>query len=134
MTIDVFNRKKEFLAKYLEDLKEYENVTFEEFMAEHYAVERLLELLVRVSRDLIFHLLSEKNEEIPTSYKSAFLRAGEVSLISHDLAQKLAKAAGMRNILMHGYEEIDFKIVHQSIQAAIKDYSLFLIEIERLKH
>jgi uncharacterized protein YutE (UPF0331/DUF86 family) len=132
MTSEVFNRKREFLVKYLTDFKKYEHSTYEQFLADHYAVERLFELLVSVSSDILFHLLSERGEEIPTTYRTAFLRAGEISLINKDLSERLAKAAGMRNILVHGYEEIDFTIIHQSIKQAIKDFSLFTIEIEKI--
>jgi len=133
MTAEVVSRKKELLIKYIDDLKTYEKCSFEEFMEHHYAVERLIELLVAVSSDIIFHLISQKEEEIPTTYRTAFLRAGELSLISKDLAHRLAQAAGMRNILVHGYEEIDFNIVYRSIKLAIEAYSQFLIEIEMNK-
>lgn len=132
MTIAVLNRKKAFLINYLENLQKFENVTFKEFMDHHYAIERLLELLVGVSCDIIFHLLAERGEETPTTYRTAFLRAGELMLINKDLAQNLAKAAGMRNILVHGYEEIDDKQVYQSLKQAVKDFSLFLVEIEKV--
>jgi len=130
MNSEVINRKKELLLKYLEDLRLYENCTFEEFMKNHYSIERLLELLVMVSNDIIFHLLSKRGEEIPTTYRTAYLRAGEISLINQTLAESLAKAAGMRNILVHDYGEIDYEIVYKSIKQAIHDFSLFLIEIE----
>ena len=48
------------------------------------------------------------------------------------MAESLAKAAGMRNILVHDYGEIDYEIVFKSIKQAIQDYSLFLIEIENI--
>ena len=131
MTSEVFIRKKELLINYLNDLKEYKNCSYEEFMKNHYAIERLLELLVSVSTDIIFHLLSQRGEEIPTTYRTAFLRAGEISLLSEDLAFRLAQAAGMRNILVHGYEEIDYQIIYQSIKQAIIDYSQFLVEVEK---
>lgn len=131
MTSEVFIRKKELLINYLNDLKEYKNYSYEEFMENHYAIERLLELLVSVSTDIIFHLLTQRGEEIPTTYRTAFLRAGEISLLSEDLAFRLAQAAGMRNILVHGYEEIDYKIIYQSIKQAIVDYSQFLVEVEK---
>lgn len=130
MTSEVVFRKKELLIKYIEDLKTYENYSFDEFMQEHYSVERILELLVAVSSDVVFHLISQKEEEMPTTYRTAFLRAGELDLISNDLALKLAEAAGMRNILIHGYEEIDFHIIYKSIKQAIHDFSRFLIEID----
>lgn len=132
MNSAVMARKKELLIKYIKDLKAHENCSFEEFMEDHYSVERIIELLVAVSSDIIFHLISQKEEEIPTTYRTAFLRAGELSIISTVLAQKLAEAAGMRNILIHGYEEIDFNIIYKSINQAIHDFSQFLIEIEKM--
>ena len=132
MNSEVIHRKKELLVKYLGDLKKYENCTFDEFMKDHYTIERLIELLVAVSSDIIFHLLSKNGEDMPTTYRTAFLRAGEVSLIDKNLAESLAQAAGMRNILIHDYGEIDYKIVYQSIKEAIRDYSLFLLGIEKI--
>jgi uncharacterized protein YutE (UPF0331/DUF86 family) len=133
MTSEVIYRKKELLIKYIEDLKTYENYSYEEFLKDHYSVERILELLVAVSSDIVFHLISQKEEEMPTTYRTAFLRAGELDLISNDLALKLAEAAGMRNILIHGYEEIDFHIIYKSIKQAIHDFSWFLIEIDKIR-
>lgn len=92
MTTEVIFRKKELLIKYIEDFISYENYSYEEFVQDHYAVERILELLVVVSSDIVFHLIAQKVEEIPTTYRTAFLRAGELSLISNDLALKLAEA------------------------------------------
>ena len=131
MTIEVFNRKKEFLIKYLDDLKKYEDYSYQQFLEDHYSVERILELIIIIASDIVFHLLSEKGEDIPSTYRSAFLKAGELALISKYLSERLALAVGMRNILVHGYEEIDFKIIYRSIRESIKDFSQFLFEIER---
>ena len=79
--------------------------------------------------DLILHLLKEKNEPAPVSYSSAFLRAGELEIISIELSKRLAKSTGLRNILVHQYEEVDNRLVHESISDAIRDYSLFVREI-----
>ncbi len=97
-------------------------------MESHYTIERILELLVITSSDLIFHLLSQKENLVSSSYSSAFLRAGELGIINNELANSLAKAAGMRNILVHGYEEIDYKLVYKSIKQAIEDFGKFLVE------
>jgi len=129
--MEVFNRKKELLIRYLDDLKKYENYSYQQFMENHYSIERLLELIIMVSSDIVFHLLSEKGEEIPTTYRTAFLKAGELSLISKDLSERLALSAGMRNILVHGYEEIDYNIIYRSIKESIKDFSRFLFEVEK---
>ena len=132
MTLEVLNRKKESLIKYLDDLKKYEEHSYQQFLEDHYSVERILELIIMVSSDVVFHLISEKGKDIPSSYRSAFLKAGELSIISNDLSERLALAAGMRNILVHEYEEIDLDIIYQSIKESIKDFSQFLLEIEKV--
>ena len=60
---------------------------------------------------------------------TAFLRAGEIGIINVELGRSLAEAAGMRNILVHGYEEIDYKLVYRSIKQAINNFSEFLKEV-----
>ena len=128
MSPEVKNRKLEKLVRYLADLKRHEDANFEVFMKNHYEVERLLELLNEVSSDLIFHELAKKNRT-PDSYRAAFLDAGEQSILSKSLAKNLALAAGMRNILLHEYEEIDYQLVHRAIKSAICDYGRLLKEM-----
>jgi len=63
---------------------------------------------------------------MPASYKAAFLKAGEMGIISKKLSKNLALSAGLRNILAHEYEEIDYSIVHKSISLAIRDFTAFI--------
>jgi len=129
MSPDVVNKKLVSMTIYLNDLLPYKNVSFDEFMKKHYEIERLLELLVMTASDIIFHLISAKEEPIPSSYKAAFLRAGEMGIISVELSKSLALSAGLRNILVHEYEEIDHDLVHKSIPIAIRDFTAFIKEL-----
>jgi uncharacterized protein YutE (UPF0331/DUF86 family) len=129
MSPEVLNKKLILMTTYLNDLMPYKDITFENFMEKHYEIERLIELLVMTVSDIVFHLISAKSEPAPTSYKAAFLRAGEMGIISEDLSRSLALSAGLRNILVHEYEEIDYSLVHKSIPVAIRDFSVFIREL-----
>lgn len=129
MSPDVIAKKLVSMTTYLNDLLPHKNISFDEFMKKHYEIERLLELLVMTSSDIVFHLISSKGESIPASYKAAFLRAGELGLISSGLGKSLALGAGLRNILVHEYEEIDYNLVHQSIPTATRDFADFIKEL-----
>ncbi|MCL4458284.1 MAG: DUF86 domain-containing protein [Nitrospirae bacterium] len=129
MSPDVVNKKLVSMATYLNDLMPHKDISFDEFMQRHYEIERLLELLVMTASDIIFHLISAKGEPMPASYKAAFLRAGEMSIISEELSKNLALGAGLRNILVHEYEEIDYNLVHKSIHTAIRDFTAFIKEL-----
>ena len=129
MSPEVLNKKLSLMTMYLNDLMPYKDISFENFMEKHYEIERLLELLVMTASDIVFHLISAKVEPVPTSYKAAFLRAGEMGIISEDLSRSLALSAGLRNILVHEYEEIDYSLVHKSIPVAIRDFTVFIREL-----
>ena len=131
MSSEVISKKLVAVSKYLNDLLPYRDIPFEIFMEKHYEIERILELLIMTASDVIFHILSVQGEPVPISYRTAFLRAGEIGIISKDLSENLALSAGLRNILVHEYEEIDYKILYKSIPIAIKDYTSFMDEISR---
>jgi uncharacterized protein YutE (UPF0331/DUF86 family) len=89
MSPEIVKKKLESITKYLDDLRPYKKVTFNEFMLKHYEIERILELLVMTASDIIFHMISDKGEPTPTSYKAAFLRAGELKIINKNLRKIL---------------------------------------------
>ncbi len=129
MSPDVVNKKLILMTTYLNDLLLHKDITFDKFMERHYEIERMLELLIITASDIVFHLIGAKGEPMQCSYRSAFLRAGEIGLISKELSKNLALGAGLRNILAHEYEDIDYHILHKSIPTAIKDFTAFIKEI-----
>jgi uncharacterized protein YutE (UPF0331/DUF86 family) len=122
MSPDVAKRKMALILEYVKQLEKYRDFSFDRYMKNRFAVERILELLIVTASDLVFHLLSERKEPPPVAYSAAFLRAGETGLITNGLAERLAKAAGMRNVLVHGYETIDHRLVFKSMEKALKDF------------
>jgi len=125
MAPDVLLRKLLYLRQLLMDLLPYKDASFAQVEAEHYKIERLFELLVATATDILFHLLAEQNVS-PDSYREAFHLAGKHGVIPVDLAIRLQKAAGMRNVLVHLYETIDYQILHTSIQPALQDFGQFV--------
>lgn len=133
MTREVLARKLSRLRKYLSDLSPHAGRSVEVLTEDPYRVERLLELLVQVAVDIVSHELAERRI-VPGSYRAAFLRAGEEGLIPADLAASLAEAAGLRNILVHLYEEIDYAIVSESVHLALVQFRRFLdVYVKRLE-
>lgn len=125
MAPDVLLRKLSYLRQLLSDLAPYENATLEEVEAEHYKLERLLELLVMAASDILHHLLAERGKTA-VSYKSAFQLAAKEGMIPAELSDRLQNAASMRNVLVHMYEDIDYEILHQSIPTALEDFAQFV--------
>jgi len=120
------------IKKYIQELKTFSNITFEEYKRDFIkkrAVERLILLLVEVATDINSYVIVEIGKNPPTDYYDSFIKAIEIGLISKQLGEKLAPSAGLRNRLVHEYDEIKDDIVHSSINDAIKLYTTFIKEV-----
>lgn len=62
----------------------------------------------------------------PTSYGDAFARLAAAGLIDADLAARLTRAAGFRNLVAHAYERLDMARVHQAATDGPADLEAFL--------
>lgn len=121
MAPEVVLRKLELLRRLVRDLSPYADASLDDVKQEHYKIERILELLATASADLLQHLLGER-EVIASSYRDVFRKAAECGLLEVGLAGRLEDAAGMRNVLVHLYDEIDIAILHQSVGHALRDF------------
>jgi uncharacterized protein YutE (UPF0331/DUF86 family) len=129
MVPEVFLRKLTYLRQLLADLAPFENAILAQVQAEHYKLERIFELLVMAASDILHHLLAERGIT-PTTYRDTVHLAAEQGLIPSDLAARLQDAAGMRNVLVHLYEQIDYSILKDSISPALHDFEQFVTLFE----
>ena len=67
----------------------------------------------------------------PKDYYDTFIKAGEVGLISKALAKKLAPWAGLRNRIVHEYEEIKDKLVFDQIEPTITNFRKYIGEVKK---
>jgi len=62
----------------------------------------------------------------PASYPEAFRRLGEAGLVAPQLAERLARAAGFRNVVAHAYERLDMARIHRVASRGPADLEAFL--------
>jgi len=130
MSPDVLKRKLAKMAGYLEELRPHAEDDLAGHMRERFKIERLLELLFEAASDIVLHLL-KRDGGIVDSYRSGFRRAAEEGILPVEMADELALASGMRNVLVHDYDEIDHRIVHRAVPAAIGLYERFVALFNR---
>ena len=53
-------------------------------------------------------------------------------MLAGDLADRLARAAGLRNRLVHLYQEIDHTVIHGSLNEDLVDLERFAVAIGSL--
>lgn len=137
--IDVIfvTHKVELIREGLEELKNFENKTFDEVAKDwlsYHAVKNILMEIIGRAIDINQHLIAEvatPKIEAPLDYRETFLKLHEMKILSEDFALKIAKSAGFRNAIVHAYNHIDEKIVYLSVNDAIsqyKDYCEFIMK------
>ena len=91
--------------------------------------ERLLERMSGRMIDINFHLITEAGEAPPADYYESFTRLARLGVLERDFATRIAGSAGLRNRIVHEYDEIDPARVHEALQSAVTDIPAYLRRI-----
>jgi uncharacterized protein YutE (UPF0331/DUF86 family) len=79
------------------------------------AADHAVQVSVQVCLDVGAHLVAELGLHAPDDYRGIFDSLRPAGL-DPELADRLEDAAGMRNVLVHGYLEIDRQIVWEALE------------------
>lgn len=69
--------------------------------------ERHLQLAIQAAIDVALHLVAEETDAAPEEYGLAFESLGRLGVLDAGLAGRLRLAAGLRNVLVHAYLDVD---------------------------
>lgn len=130
-------RKLQLIAEDLEQLVPFQDETLESLTADKIrlaAVERFLERIVMRAIDVNEHLLAElasgRDGITRLTYRDTFLMLVDLGVYPKEFAETIAQSAGLRNILVHDYNDVDRRKVHASIKSCLRDYHRYLTDID----
>lgn len=133
LDIEVILRKLRTIQKYLTVLGTKRDLTqadYDSDLEQQIIVERCLHLLIESAVDINTHIVVSNKRIPPETYRDSFIDLAKAGVISSGLARELAPAAGLRNRLVHDYEDIDATIVRQSIALALRLLPLYVEQIK----
>lgn len=133
-TISVVENKISAIKKYLNILDKYRKYTKEQIEQDlgiRGALERYLYLVVQSAIDLAEAVVAFKNFRKPTTTSESFRILNEEDVISTELAEKLVKMVGFRNVLAHDYEDIDYDIVYDVLHEKYKDIERLIEQVKK---
>ena len=81
---------------------------------------------VQIVIDLAVSLSVRLHLGAPSSYSDAFQRLAGAGHIDPELASRLGRAAGFRNVVAHAYEGLDMQRVHATARSGPGDLRAFL--------
>jgi len=74
---------------------------------------------------LATHWLADAGWEVPATYADVFRVLAEREVLEHDLAARMAAAAGLRNLIVHRYAALDWVRIHDIASNHVDDLLRF---------
>jgi uncharacterized protein YutE (UPF0331/DUF86 family) len=121
---DVFDRRLERLEQAIVDLRSIAALDRARFVADRALqaqAERWTQVAVEACVDLAHHLIADRGWSTPSTYRDAFRILGEHSVIAADAVARMAGWAGLRNILVHLYLDVDHARLHEVLVSELDD-------------
>lgn len=106
--------------------------TLDELRADRDALDLVsfnLMLAVQSCADIASHLIADEGWPSATTLASCFMRLQDEGVISAPTALSLGLAAGLRNVVAHGYAGINPAIVHSAATQKVADLEAFAREV-----
>jgi len=131
---EVVGRRLRLISATLADLELLRGVDSRRLEAEpltRAAAERLLQVLVDLAVDVNAHVAVAVSGSAPSTGHESFLAMARVGALDADLANQLAPAAGLRNVLVHRYAEIRTELVSAAIDEVLDHFPEYVRQMAR---
>jgi uncharacterized protein YutE (UPF0331/DUF86 family) len=129
MPVDTYfiRRKIKLIQEDLSELDDLAHYSFDEITKDHIkylAVERLLEKIIMRAIDINQHMIAElgRGDERVRGYEDTFYTLSQFGIYGEKFAKEIAPSAGLRNRLVHEYNNTRQEIIYKSVGEAIGQY------------
>ena len=89
-------------------------------------VEHTLQIAIQSALDVASHIVSDERLGEPETNRDLFDLLVKASKLPEELASSLRDMAGFRNVLVHGYQEVDLGIVQDVLEHHLDDLLRFV--------
>lgn len=119
---DRVRRLLQLLDTFTTELDQLASADRETYVREHaYEGRYLVQASAQVCIDVANHLIASEGWRTPTDFRDAFTVLEENTVLEPDLAERLRARAGLRNRLVHLYDDIDDELVHEALRDGLGD-------------
>jgi uncharacterized protein YutE (UPF0331/DUF86 family) len=125
---DALSSRLDALETYLAELRAFPTGSRDQFVREpslHHLAERYLHLACESVLDISHHVIADQGYRQAGSYKDAIEVLQQQGLLDADLAGRLKRWMGLRNLLVHLYLEIDHGRIYDAISEDLGDLHAF---------
>lgn len=126
---DIVLNKKESIERCIRQIRRYyameSDVSFEEDYLKQDAIAINIQRACEQAIDLANYTIKVKKLGLPKESRESFTLLAENNFISQELANKLAKMIGFRNVLVHEYQSLDLQLMVDVIENRLDDLVQF---------
>lgn len=129
---DLIEKKLARIATHVEELRRLARPeAIRSDIREERFVEHTLQLAVQATLDVASHVVSDQRLGEPRANRELFEILARAGWLDDDLARVMVQVAGFRNVLVHGYEDVDLAIVEDVLRNHLDDLLAFVAAIQR---
>jgi len=88
-----------------------------------------LQIAIQAALDVASHIVSDERLGEPETNRELFDRLARHGWLSDDLAATMGRMAGFRNIVVHGYGEVNLEIAKDIVEHRLVDLVAFVAAI-----
>jgi len=129
---DLVLAKAGLIRRHLRRIKEKGGLDLEAFLNDLDRQEVIsfnLHLAIENCTDLAAHIISEEGLGVPGSASEMFYLLEDSGYINSQLTEKMIKAVGLRNLIVHEYDKIDLTRLFEIVLKDTKDINDFIVSI-----
>lgn len=135
--MDIYTRKFELIEDSLQKLSAIrrENPSLDQYRnswKDRDAAERNLQKIIEAFIDVGKMIIAEKRFREPGNNREVFLILAEKKIFSSEFMTLVDKMIGMRNIIVHGYDRINDKIVYGVLKRNLKDIKKLIANLKKI--
>jgi uncharacterized protein YutE (UPF0331/DUF86 family) len=123
--------KLEACVRELRRLAGTDRETFLRDVALQAQAERLLHLAAEACIDIAHHLIADRGWRTPGTYREAFEVLAAEGVLTPELSARMASWAGLRDVLVHLYLEVDHRMIHDAMTRDLHELDAFAAAIAR---
>jgi len=128
----LISKKLAFIETCIRELRELADLErLNSDIREQRFVHHTLQLALQAALDASSHIASARRLGEPETNRELFALLVREGLITAELAPNLQAMAGLRNILVHGYQQIDNAIVRDVVENHLDDLVRFAAELRQ---
>ncbi len=127
---DLIKKKLAQIETNLRELRTLASLdALESDLREQRFIEHTLQLAIQAALDVASHIVSDERLGEPRTNRELFDLLAQAGWLEDELAETLRRMAGFRNILVHGYDTVNLKIVRDIVEHRLVDLEGFVAAV-----